>query len=248
MHRDHRPLGRGLAGALGDHYVLEAGGGGDGIGPLLLDGLLLGLDGCLLSGLLVFLEVGQQIVEGLLVGLIGLGGGADAEDLHRLDDIAAGNLIDHILTGDDMAEDGMLAVQPGGRHMGDEELAAVGVRAGVGHGEDAGAGVGQARVDLVGEGIAGAAGAGAQGAAALNHEIGDDAVELEAVVELVALHLGAAAEFLGAFSEADEVGHSERGLGVFEHADNFTLAGVELRIQAVFQFAFGHCGFSRKWG
>ncbi len=40
-----------------------------------------------------------------------------------------------------VAEHHVLAVQPGGLVEGDEELGAVGVGAGVGHGEDVGAGV-----------------------------------------------------------------------------------------------------------
>src|SRR5690606_38317598 len=59
-----------------------------------------------------------------------------------------------------LAEHGVLAGQPGGGHGGDEELAAVGVRAGVGHGQHA-ALVGDAVVGLVLEAVAGAAAAGA---------------------------------------------------------------------------------------
>ena len=54
-------------------------------------------------------------------------------------------------------------------------------------------------VELVGELVAGAAGAGAGRVAALDHEIGDHAVEGGAVVERLA--------GLGAFGQADEVLH-----------------------------------------
>ena len=37
-----------------------------------------------------------------------------------------------------LPEDDVAAVEPGGGHRGDEELGAVGVAAGVGHGEEAG--------------------------------------------------------------------------------------------------------------
>ena len=63
----------------------------------------------------------------------------------------------------------------------DEELRAVGVRAGVGHRERAADDL--VVVELVLEGVARAAGAGALGAAALDHEVGDHAVEGEPVVE-----------------------------------------------------------------
>ena len=80
----------------------------------------------------------------------------------------------------------MLAVEPGSRDVGHEELAAVGAGARVGHGEETGAVVLQAGGELVGELVAGAAHAGAGGIAALNHEVGDDAVEGDAVVEAAA--------------------------------------------------------------
>ena len=83
--------------------------------------------------------------------------------------------------------------------MGDEELRAVGVGAGVGHGEHSRAGVLEVLVELVFEGVARPARAGALGAAGLDHEIGDDAVELQAVVEALG------GEFL-------EIGHGPRGL------------------------------------
>jgi hypothetical protein len=62
---------------------------------------------------------------------------------------------------------------------------------------------------FVGELVAGAAHAGTFGVAALDHELGDDAVEDGSVVELCTL-LTAAVPLLGTFGEADEVGH---GLG-----------------------------------
>merc|ERR1711887_9741 len=74
----------------------------------------------------------------------------------------------------------VLAVQPGGFGRAEEELASVGVGAGVGHGEDAGSGVLLDEI-LVGELFAVdglAAGAVAAGkVASLAHEAGNDAVE-----------------------------------------------------------------------
>ena len=46
-----------------------------------------------------------------------------------------------ITYADDLAEDDMAAIEPGGGDSGDEELRAVRVGAGVGHAEDAGASV-----------------------------------------------------------------------------------------------------------
>src|ERR1039458_9666521 len=87
-----------------------------------------------------------------------LGGGGDG-----------GDLLDDFVALDDFAEDGVLAGEPVGVGDSDEELAAVGVGAGVGHGELAGLleVVGRA-LGLVGELVAGATHAGALGVAMAN--------------------------------------------------------------------------------
>src|SRR3954451_1261807 len=90
--------------------------------------------------------------------------------------------LDHVLTAGDLAEDRVLAVQPGALVRGDdEELRPVRVRPRVGHGQRAAHDL--VVVDLVLELVAGTARAGALRAAALDHEVGDDAMEDEPVVE-----------------------------------------------------------------
>jgi hypothetical protein len=84
-----------------------------------------------------------------------------------------------------LAEDDVTAVQPGRDDRGDEELGAVGVRAGIGHGQRARRRVRERKV-LVGEaravdGLAAHARAVGE-VAALQHEVGDDAVEGGALV------------------------------------------------------------------
>src|SRR5262245_12129143 len=109
-----------------------------------------------------------------------------------------------------MAEDRVLAVEPGRILVGDKELAAVAAGSGVGHGEDAGAAVLEVRPALVLETVAGAAGAGTLRTAALNHEVRDDAMEGEPVVERLVLLLRRASVprvILGALSQADKIGH-----------------------------------------
>lgn len=63
------------------------------------------------------------------------------------------NLLDEVLALGDLTEDNVLAVEPRGDNGGDEELRAVGVGAGVSHGEEEGAVVTELEV-LVGELVA----------------------------------------------------------------------------------------------
>ena len=105
--------------------------------------------------------------DGRLGGLSGAG--ADLlESLHN------------ILSFEDLTENGVSAIEPGGGREGDEELGAVGVGASVGHGEKEGLGVLQGEV-LVSELVAVdglATGAVAvREVATLGHEAGDDSVE-----------------------------------------------------------------------
>ena len=99
-----------------------------------------------------------------------------AESFHLLHNIHAFN---------DIAEDDVSAIQPGGLDGGDEELGAVGVGASVGHGEGSGAGVLQDEV-LVGEflavdGFATSAIVVCE-VSSLEHEVGDHTVEGGALV------------------------------------------------------------------
>jgi len=88
--------------------------------------------------------------------------------------------LNYVHSGGDASEDHVLAVQPGRFGRAKEELASVGVGAGIGHGEDAGSDVLLDEI-LVGELFAVdglAAGAVAAGkVASLAHEAGNDAVE-----------------------------------------------------------------------
>lgn len=93
------------------------------------------------------------------------GGGHAPESLH--DAHSAGHA----------AEDGVLPVEPGGGRQRDEELRAVGVGAGVGHGDDARAGVPQLGGDLVAKLAAEYAlpsSTGARRVATLDHEVSND--------------------------------------------------------------------------
>ena len=127
---------------------------------------------------------------------------------------------------DDLAEDGVLAVQVRGLAYRDEELRAVGSRARVGHRQQVGLVELQLGVELVGELVARAAAAGAGGVAALDHEAADDPVEDHAVVERAGAAAGGVLGrvLLGALGQAHEVGDGLGGV-VAEQRD-FDVAAV----------------------
>jgi hypothetical protein len=97
----------------------------------------------------------------------------------------AAKLVNDVLTLHNLAKHGVLAVEVRGRAEGDEELAAIGARARVGHAERALAVVPERRNELVLELAAvdgGAAAASTGGVTTLDHETLDDAVEDDIVV------------------------------------------------------------------
>ena len=90
----------------------------------------------------------------------------------------------------DTAENRMFSIQPRRRGQSDEELTSVGILAAVGHTEDTGTGMFQRGMDLIFEFIAVNTCPSAPCAcwvARLDHEVGDDAMEYDAVV-VVSLH------------------------------------------------------------
>lgn len=103
----------------------------------------------------------------------GRGARAGAHSLNGLDDI-------HAI--DNLAEHDVLAVQPRGLDGGDEELGAVRVLARVGHGQQTGASVLQLKVlvlELLAVDRLAAHAVAVREVATLDHEVGDDTVELE---------------------------------------------------------------------
>src|ERR1700757_562476 len=125
-----------------------------------------------------------------------------------------GNLLDYV---DVLAlpENRVMIVEPRRGDIGDEELRAIRTGAAVRHRQPARLVEGEVGAELVLELVAGIAGAGAQRVAGLNHEVRDDAMEDDAVVQRHALHhfagLGVRPFFL-ASRKADKVGDGFRGL------------------------------------
>src|ERR1700676_210540 len=92
----------------------------------------------------------------------------------------------------------------------------------------------QGRMELVRESISGAAASIAARAAALNHEIGNDAVKRKSIVIVFLLFFPGhfVGEFLSAFRQSDEIGH---GLGrfFFEQANHdISLRSLEYGIRS----------------
>ena len=101
--------------------------------------------------------------------------------------VALADALHDIHAADDAPEDAVFAIEVGRGAKGDEELGAVGIGAGIGHGEDASTVVLEGeRASFVVKFVAGAAGACASWVATLGHEVADDAVEGCAVVEALA--------------------------------------------------------------
>ena len=109
----------------------------------------------------------------------------------------------HVHAFADFSEHRVVSVEMRRGRQGNEKLAAVRIRAGVGHREDAFGVVFELRMDFVGKGVTGTSAAGACGIAALNHEAVDDAMEDDAVVKIL-------------FRQLDEIRHRVGGLLIEE--------------------------------
>jgi octaprenyl-diphosphate synthase len=122
-----------------------------------------------------------------------------ALELDRFDGIADGDGIDHrlVIGVDDRPEHRVAPVQPGSCNVGDEELAAVGAGAGIRHRKLARCVVLQSGIALILEAVAWSPGTGAVRTAALDHEIGNDAMERQSVV-------------ISSFGQINEIGYCYR--------------------------------------
>ena len=90
--------------------------------------------------------------------------------------------VDNVLSRGGLSKDGVFAVEVWSGKVRDEKLRSVGVRSRVGHGEDAGFVVATVGFAFAFELVAGPTRAGAGRATTLNHEVRNDAVEVESVV------------------------------------------------------------------
>ena len=96
-----------------------------------------------------------------------------------------------IHAGDNLTEDGVAHMEPRRCRSGDEKLASIRARSGIGHGKQAGTVESHGGIALVLEGLPPdrvASTTAPGGIAALNHKVVDDAVENDAVV-ITVLHM-----------------------------------------------------------
>src|SRR5450432_492507 len=149
-------------------------------------------------------------------------------------DFYAGELFDYGV-GAAHAEDGVAVVEVQSGSVHDEELLAVGVRAAVGHAQEAAFVVRRSGPDLVWDHVAGLARAGAARISALDHEALDHAMKRGAVVGGL---LGPLA--VGRFERSqtarqpDEVGDGDRRFVRVQLAIKLAEVGVDLRADGAF--------------
>src|SRR5579859_2194719 len=119
------------------------------------------------------------------------------------------DFVGHVLAFHDFAKNCVPVIEPGRRRHGDEKLAAVRVRARVGHRKESRFRMLQGRMKLISELVARSAYAAALRASALDHELRDDAVKNQSVVERPFLFLPClfVGEFLCPFGQPHEIGY-----------------------------------------
>src|SRR5580693_10093848 len=114
-----------------------------------------------------------------------------------------------------LAKNGVLAVQTCVGNFCDKELRAVGIGSSIRIGHTAGTIELEVIRRFVLEGIAGITGSGPHRVAALNHKVGNDAVESGAVIKwdtVFFLVSDGAGPILGSGGQADEIGHTDWSL------------------------------------
>lgn len=136
------------------------------------------------------------------------------EDIDAGDLITLGDRVDDVLAFGHMAEDRVLVIEMWRRTVRDEELAAIGLRTSICHGEDAWLVVLQVRTEFVFELVAWAARACARGITALDHEIGDDAVKRDAIV-------------VTALGEIEETRHRDWNIAAIEGRFDISLVSFQ---------------------
>jgi len=114
------------------------------------------------------------------------------------------DLFHEVSTINNFAEDDVRVIEPRGDDGGDEELGAVGVLSGVGHGEDVGLGVLELEVliceFLAVDGLSTSSVAPGE-VTTLEHELGDDTVERGTLISEAVLASGKLTEVLGSLGD-----------------------------------------------
>src|ERR1700733_11604158 len=137
-------------------------------------------------------------------------------DRYRNQLIALLDLVDDIFPLDGLSKNGMFSVQPRRFHVGDEKLASVGIRTGIGHGKRAWRVLVGVPFGLVFELVAGTSAAGAGRIAALHHEIRNHSMKNGTVIELL-------------FGQEYEIIHRFRGVRGKQFANNLAAGRLKRR-------------------
>lgn len=106
-------------------------------------------------------------------------------DANRLHGVALFDRVHDVLAFDHFPKDAVTIVQVRLGFVSDEELGAVGIGSRVGHRQDTGSVVLELWMKFIFELISGTTTSAAFGTPALDHEVGDDAVEAQTVVKLL---------------------------------------------------------------
>lgn len=144
---------------------------------------------------------GKKIIDGI-------------KDIDPRDLVALSDGIHDVLTVGHMTEDGVLVVEVGLRSMRDKKLATVGVWPCVGHRENTGAIVLQVGSKLILKPVAGTACPCPGGIAALDHEIGNDTVEGDAVI-------------VPTLRQIEEIGHCHGHVATIERGLDISLVSFQ---------------------
>ncbi len=139
----------------------------------------------------------------------------------------------HVQAFHHAAEDRIVPVEVGPVGQGDIELAAIGVRTGVGHAQDAGPVVAETGRDFIGNRVVRAFRGFPDRPAGLDDVTGNDAMEFRAVEKRPAR--GQDAVFDRPLGQPDEVGRGQGRLCIFQFKDDESLAGRQAGQNAVFR-------------
>ena len=161
-----------------------------------------------------------------------------SNDGHGLDQISFLDLVDRLHSPDHFSKYRMLPVQPWSCFVGDEELASIGVRTRVCHGEDSRSGMFEIRVNLILKTVPRTSASGSQRIAPLDHEICNHPVKAKTVIKACFLGFPGNRIFpgFGCFGQSHKIGHCLGDSLVIKLKQNFASGSFQFGIKSILQF------------